>query len=127
MTAARSRAVPTATADAPGFAFAPVTIADEDFEAFRRLIHAHTGIALAPCKRYLVQARLAKRLRELHVELPVWHTVSYRENAGRYGFAERPEESEHITLAVGYGYGIDAPRHRGFGGYEIDTQFEFEY
>ena len=35
--------------------------------------------------------------------------------------------TKHITLAVGYGYGIDAPRHHGFGGHEIDTQFEFKY
>jgi len=27
---------------------------------------------------------------------------------------------------VGYGYGIDAPRGRGFGGHEIDAQFEFK-
>jgi hypothetical protein len=25
------------------------------------------------------------------------------------------------------GYGIDAPRSNGFGGHEIDTQFEFKY
>jgi hypothetical protein len=35
--------------------------------------------------------------------------------------------TKHITLAVGYGYGIDAPRSHGFGGHEIDTQFEFKY
>ena len=35
--------------------------------------------------------------------------------------------TKRITLAVGYGYGIDAPRHRDFGGHEFDTQFEFKY
>ena len=35
--------------------------------------------------------------------------------------------TKHITLALGYGYGIDAPRGRRFGGHEVDTQFEFKY
>jgi hypothetical protein len=35
--------------------------------------------------------------------------------------------TKRITLAVGYGYGIDAPRGDGFGGHDIDTQFEFRY
>jgi hypothetical protein len=35
--------------------------------------------------------------------------------------------TKHITLAVGYGYGIDAPRSHGFGGHEIDTKFELKY
>jgi hypothetical protein len=35
--------------------------------------------------------------------------------------------TKHITLAVGYGYGVDAPRHRGFGGHDVDTQFEVKY
>ena len=35
--------------------------------------------------------------------------------------------TKRITLAVGYGYGIDAPRRHGFGGHEVDTQFEFKY
>ena len=30
-------------------------------------------------------------------ELSVWHAVSYRDNAGRYGLPERPEETEHLT------------------------------
>jgi hypothetical protein len=34
--------------------------------------------------------------------------------------------TKRITLVVGYGYGIDAPRGRHFGGHEIDTQFEFK-
>jgi hypothetical protein len=32
-----------------------------------------------------------------------------------------------MTLAVGYGYGVDAPRDHGFGGHEVTTQFEFKY
>jgi len=35
--------------------------------------------------------------------------------------------TKRLTLAVGYGYGVDAPRNRGFGGHEIDTQIEFKY
>jgi hypothetical protein len=35
--------------------------------------------------------------------------------------------TKRITLVVGYGYGIDAPRHHGFGGHDIDAQFEFKY
>jgi hypothetical protein len=31
------------------------------------------------------------------LELSLWHTVSYRDNAGRYGRPERPEETEHLT------------------------------
>lgn len=31
------------------------------------------------------------------LEMSVWHTVSYRDNAGRYGLSERLEESEHLT------------------------------
>jgi chemotaxis protein methyltransferase CheR len=42
-----------------------LVITDREFAQLRELIHAHAGIALAPCKRYLVQARLARRLREL--------------------------------------------------------------
>jgi hypothetical protein len=30
-------------------------------------------------------------------ELSLWHTVSYRDKAGRYGFSEQPQESEHLT------------------------------
>jgi hypothetical protein len=35
--------------------------------------------------------------------------------------------TKSLVLAVGYGSGIDAPRRHGFGGYEVDTQFEFNY
>ena len=35
--------------------------------------------------------------------------------------------TKRITLAAGYADGIDAPRGRGFGGHEVDTQLEFEY
>ncbi|MGH7276515.1 MAG: hypothetical protein ACREIY_05745, partial [Candidatus Rokuibacteriota bacterium] len=31
------------------------------------------------------------------MELSLWHAVSYRDAAGRYGLAERPEETEHLT------------------------------
>jgi len=42
-------------------------LSDNEFEALRRLIYTHTGIALAPYKRYLVQARLGRRLRALNL------------------------------------------------------------
>jgi len=35
--------------------------------------------------------------------------------------------TKRITLVVGYGYGIDAPRGHTFGGQAVDTQFEFKY
>jgi hypothetical protein len=35
--------------------------------------------------------------------------------------------TKRITLVAGYGYGIDAPRHGGFGGHDVDAQFEFKY
>jgi hypothetical protein len=35
--------------------------------------------------------------------------------------------SKRITLVVGYGYGVDAPRNHGFGGHEVNTLFEFRY
>jgi chemotaxis protein methyltransferase CheR len=44
---------------------AELTITDDEFEAFRRLVHETTGIALGPHKRALVQARLGRRLRAL--------------------------------------------------------------
>ena len=34
--------------------------------------------------------------------------------------------TKRFSLVVGYGYGIDAPRNGGFGGHEVDTQFEFK-
>ena len=40
-------------------------LTDADFDLLRRLIHAHAGIALGPWKRYLVRARLTRRLQEL--------------------------------------------------------------
>jgi hypothetical protein len=35
--------------------------------------------------------------------------------------------TKRVTLVVGYGYGINAPRDRRFGGHDIDTQLEFKY
>ena len=42
-------------------------LTDKEFGALRALIYEHAGIALAPYKRYLVQARLGRRLRALHL------------------------------------------------------------
>jgi chemotaxis protein methyltransferase CheR len=44
---------------------AELAMSDEEFRLFQRLLRAHSGIALGPHKRYLVQARLARRLRAL--------------------------------------------------------------
>jgi hypothetical protein len=35
--------------------------------------------------------------------------------------------TKRITLVTGYGYGLDARRGHGFGGHDIDAQFEFKY
>ena len=43
------------------------TLSDRDFATLRELIYTHAGIALAPYKRYLVQARLGRRLRALNL------------------------------------------------------------
>ena len=40
---------------------------DGDFDAFRRLVHRETGIALGPHKRSLLEARLGKRVRALRL------------------------------------------------------------
>ena len=34
---------------------------------------------------------------EAAAELSFWHAVGYRDNAGRYGLPERPQETEHLT------------------------------
>jgi chemotaxis protein methyltransferase CheR len=41
------------------------TLGDREFDLFRQLVYEHTGIALGPHKRPLLQARLARRLRAL--------------------------------------------------------------
>jgi chemotaxis protein methyltransferase CheR len=43
----------------------PPALTSEEFASFRALVYKHAGIALAPGKRYLVQARLTRRLRDL--------------------------------------------------------------
>lgn len=49
-----------------GLDLAPLSAAD--FGVLRDLLHAHTGIALAPHKLTMVQSRLAKRLRSLGIQ-----------------------------------------------------------
>lgn len=69
--ARRTAAVPPQAALAPGvrttaeptLSGGDLVITDGEFEIFRELVRAHTGIALSPYKRYLLQARLGKRLR----------------------------------------------------------------
>lgn len=43
-------------------------ITNEEFNAFRHLIHRHTGIDLSPRKKTLLVARLSKRLKALNLE-----------------------------------------------------------
>ena len=42
-------------------------LSDREFEEIRRLVRAHTGIALAESKRELVYSRLVRRLRRLAI------------------------------------------------------------
>ena len=35
--------------------------------------------------------------------------------------------TKRSTLVAAYGYGLDAPRGRGFGGHEVSTLFEYKY
>lgn len=44
------------------------TLSDSEFDEIRRLVHEHTGIALADSKRELVYSRLVRRLRRLHMD-----------------------------------------------------------
>lgn len=46
----------------------PVSITDDEFGRFQKLLHQTAGIFLPPAKKVLVEGRLAKRLR--HYELP---------------------------------------------------------
>jgi chemotaxis protein methyltransferase CheR len=62
---------------------ADVAITDAEFDLLRRLIHAHAGIALAPWKRYLVRARLARRLHELGLStFADYHTLLLADGTG---------------------------------------------
>jgi chemotaxis protein methyltransferase CheR len=62
---------------------ADVSITDAEFDLLRRLIHAHAGIALAPWKRYLVRARLARRLQELQLTtFADYHTLLLADGTG---------------------------------------------
>jgi chemotaxis protein methyltransferase CheR len=61
-----------------------VSLTGGEFEVFRALVRARTGIALTPQKRLLLQSRLAKRLRAL-------------------GLATFTEYHEHLTLRDPHG------------------------
>jgi chemotaxis protein methyltransferase CheR len=60
------------------------------FSALRDLLHAHSGIALAPHKITMVQSRLAKRLRILGIQ-------TYEEYLLRLEDPDAPEWSEFIN------------------------------
>ena len=68
-------------------------LSDREFEEIRRLVRAHTGIALAESKRELVYSRLVRRLRRL--ALPTF--AAYLELLGRGEPAELEEFSNAIT------------------------------
>ncbi|MFN7959340.1 MAG: protein-glutamate O-methyltransferase CheR [Holophagaceae bacterium] len=65
-------------------------LSTETFTALRDLLHAHSGIALAPHKLTMVQSRLAKRLRILGLQ-------TYEEYLRRLENPEAPEWSEFIN------------------------------
>ena len=48
-----------------GAAWEAAGLSDKEFEIFRALVYAHTGISLSESKRPLLQARLTRRLRAL--------------------------------------------------------------
>ena len=50
-----------------------------------------------------------------------------RSNLAGVGASLSVAITKRIDLVVGYGYGINAPRGRSFGGQEFDAQFEFKY
>jgi len=61
------------------------SMTDEEFKLFQRLLRAHSGIALGPHKRYLVQARLARRLRALGLATyAAYHAYLTRGDAGSH-------------------------------------------
>jgi hypothetical protein len=50
-----------------------------------------------------------------------------RSNLAGVGASLSVALTKRIDLVVGYGYGINAPRGKSFGGQEFDAQFEFKY
>lgn len=44
-----------------------LTLSKKEFELFKNYIYDHIGISLGEQKIYLVQARLAKRVKQLHL------------------------------------------------------------
>ncbi|HZX72178.1 MAG TPA: protein-glutamate O-methyltransferase [Rhodanobacter sp.] len=58
-----------ATRDVPAAAveFSASVLADAEFEFLRKFVYEHCGIALGEHKRQLVQGRLSRRLRALHL------------------------------------------------------------
>ena len=57
--------IPSVSTRSSPVASVPRDLSDREFETFRALVAAHTGIALGPNKRVFLQARLGKRLRAL--------------------------------------------------------------
>jgi chemotaxis protein methyltransferase CheR len=70
---------------------AETSMSDQEFRMFQQLLREHTGIALGPQKRYLVQARLDRRLRAL--ELPSF--TAYHEH-----LTTRDRSGEELTRFV---------------------------
>src|ERR1700755_1898325 len=67
----RSAALPSLVTPADAASrpsWSAVQLHDREFEILRRLIHAETGISLAPTKRVLLEPRLSRRLRALGMD-----------------------------------------------------------
>lgn len=75
-------------------ALAAPVLAQDDFEVLRALAHRHAGIALGPQKRYLLQARLGRRLRALGLAS---FAAYVRYLTGPDGGAEREDFVNAIT------------------------------
>jgi chemotaxis protein methyltransferase CheR len=61
-----------------------MAMTDREFEDFRALVYTHTGIAMGPAKRQLLQSRLARRLRALGLETyAAYHRWLTREDSER--------------------------------------------
>jgi hypothetical protein len=43
------------------------------------------------------------------------------------GFDLTTRVTRRVSLVVGFGYGLDAPRRNGFGGEELGAEFEYKF
>ena len=98
-------------------------LSPKEFDLFRRFILATAGIDLAPCKRALVQSRLAKRLRALNLVsyYSYWERINQPQDTNErqtainllstnetYFFREAP----HFSWLKQYAEQLQASRHQ---------------